>query len=96
MYLQMLNFSQTTGMEALFDSTRLHILPLQIVMYLQVLIFSQMTKMLDLLHVYLEERGHSVGRIDGATKWQDRQVTLYYLYEIHVLIMRERTLGRLY
>lgn len=37
------------------------------------LIFSQMTKMLDLLHAYLEERGHRVGRIDGSIKWQDRQ-----------------------
>ncbi len=41
----------------------------------QVLIFSQMTKMLDLLHAYLEEKGHRVGRIDGSIKWQDRQAS---------------------
>ena len=40
----------------------------------QVLIFSQMTKMLDLLHAYLEERGHNPARIDGSIPWQQRQV----------------------
>lgn len=40
----------------------------------QVLIFSQMTKMLDLLHAYLEERGHRPARIDGSIPWQERQV----------------------
>ena len=38
------------------------------------LIFSQMTKMLDLLHAYLEERGHNPARIDGSIPWQQRQV----------------------
>ena len=41
---------------------------------MQVLIFSQMTRMLDLLHFYLEARGFDPSRIDGAVKWQDRQV----------------------
>lgn len=40
----------------------------------QVLIFSQMTKMLDLLHAYLEEKGHRPARIDGSIPWQERQV----------------------
>ena len=40
------------------------------------LIFSQMTKMLDLLHSYLEERGHSPARIDGSIPWQERQVRI--------------------
>ncbi len=43
----------------------------------QVLIFSQMTKMLDLLHAYLEERGHRPARIDGSIPWQERQVGIH-------------------
>ena len=39
----------------------------------QVLIFSQMTKMLDLLHYYLEERGFDPCRIDGSIPWEERQ-----------------------
>ena len=40
----------------------------------QVLIFSQMTKMLDLLHYYLEERGFDPCRIDGSIPWEERMV----------------------
>jgi len=39
----------------------------------KVLIFSQMTKMLDLLHHYLEELGIEAARIDGSVKWDERQ-----------------------
>jgi len=39
----------------------------------KVLIFSQMTKMLDLLECYLEERGNKVCRIDGGIPWAERQ-----------------------
>lgn len=39
----------------------------------QVLIFSQMTKMLDLLHYWLEARGFSPCRIDGSVPWRERQ-----------------------
>ncbi|DBA77975.1 hypothetical protein WJX77_009797 [Trebouxia sp. C0004] len=39
----------------------------------KVLIFSQMTKMLDLLDAYLEGEGHQTCRIDGSVSWQDRQ-----------------------
>lgn len=39
----------------------------------KVLIFSQMTKMLDLLDAYLEGEGHKSCRIDGSVSWQDRQ-----------------------
>ena len=45
----------------------------------QVLIFSQMTRMLDLLHSYLEATGFEPCRIDGSVKWQDRQVGLLSL-----------------
>ncbi len=38
------------------------------------LIFSQMTKMLDLLHYYLEERGFDPCRIDGSIPWEERMV----------------------
>lgn len=40
---------------------------------LQVLIFSQMTKLLDLLEYYLGERGHNPCRIDGAVAQSVRQ-----------------------
>ena len=40
----------------------------------QVLIFSQMTKMLDLLHYWLEARGFSPCRIDVSVPWRERQV----------------------
>mmetsp|Transcript_16682 Transcript_16682/g.36078 ORF Transcript_16682/g.36078 Transcript_16682/m.36078 type:complete len:748 (+) Transcript_16682:1282-3525(+) len=39
----------------------------------KVLIFSQMTKMLDLLQSFLEQRGHTACRIDGNIPWQERQ-----------------------
>eukprot|EP00891_Asterochloris_glomerata_P009348 jgi/Astpho2/9348/e_gw1.00142.54.1_t len=39
----------------------------------RVLVFSQMTKMLDLLDSYLDQEGHRVCRIDGGTSWQQRQ-----------------------
>ncbi|KAK9806599.1 hypothetical protein WJX73_007101 [Symbiochloris irregularis] len=39
----------------------------------KVLIFSQMTKLLDLLDTFLEQRGHQACRIDGSVSWQDRQ-----------------------
>jgi ATP-dependent DNA helicase len=39
----------------------------------QVLIFSQMTHMLDLISVYLEQKGEHPFRIDGSIPWQERQ-----------------------
>ncbi|GAB4819427.1 hypothetical protein N2152v2_006473 [Parachlorella kessleri] len=39
----------------------------------KILIFSQMTAMLDLLESYLDERGVQFCRIDGSVSWQDRQ-----------------------
>ncbi|CAL5223570.1 g6105 [Coccomyxa viridis] len=42
----------------------------------KVLIFSQMTKMLDLLDTYLEQLGHTSARIDGSIKWEDRQAAI--------------------
>ena len=37
------------------------------------LIFSQMTKMLDLIESYLEQKGQKVCRIDGSVQWQERK-----------------------
>uniref|UniRef100_A0A7S0RU61 Uncharacterized protein n=1 Tax=Chlamydomonas leiostraca TaxID=1034604 RepID=A0A7S0RU61_9CHLO len=42
----------------------------------KVLIFSQMTKMLDLIESYLEQSGHRACRIDGSVAWQDRQQSI--------------------
>lgn len=39
------------------------------------LIFTQMTKMLDVLEAFLNLHGHSYCRLDGATKPEQRQVT---------------------
>mmetsp|Transcript_21170 Transcript_21170/g.36081 ORF Transcript_21170/g.36081 Transcript_21170/m.36081 type:complete len:977 (+) Transcript_21170:36-2966(+) len=40
------------------------------------LIFSQMTRMLDILQDYLELKGHRVARIDGSTKQIERQQSI--------------------
>ena len=37
------------------------------------LVFSQMTKMLDLIESYLEQKGQKVCRIDGSVQWQERK-----------------------
>jgi len=39
----------------------------------KVLIFSQMTAMLDILDAYFDEKGIEACRIDGTVSWQDRQ-----------------------
>ncbi len=36
----------------------------------------QMTRMLDLLDTYLEQRGHRAARIDGGVSWQERQAAM--------------------
>jgi ATP-dependent DNA helicase len=35
--------------------------------------WSQMTKMLDLIESFLEQQGHKACRIDGSVPWQERQ-----------------------
>jgi ATP-dependent DNA helicase len=42
----------------------------------KVLVFSQMTKMLDLLEVYLEDRGHKACRIDGGVPLAERKLNI--------------------
>lgn len=42
----------------------------------KVLIFSQMTAMLDLLDAYFDERGIEALRIDGSVSWQERQARM--------------------
>jgi ATP-dependent DNA helicase len=42
----------------------------------KVLIFSQMTKLMDLLEDYLAAQGHSFVRFDGSTKLADRQTSI--------------------
>lgn len=39
----------------------------------QVLIFSQWTKILDIMHYYFSEKGMEVCRIDGSVKLEDRR-----------------------
>ena len=42
----------------------------------KVLIFSQMTKLLDIIQDYLEFKGLSYRRLDGSVKMQDRQISI--------------------
>jgi ATP-dependent DNA helicase len=42
-------------------------------MYLQVLIFSQWTKVLDIIDYYLYTKGLNVCRIDGSVKLEERR-----------------------
>jgi SNF2 family DNA or RNA helicase len=42
----------------------------------KVLIFSQMTQLLDILHDYLLHKGYDTCRIDGNTKMQERQESI--------------------
>ena len=51
----------------------------------QILIFSQMTRMLDILEDYLSLNRHSYVRIDGSTKQDDRQKVCFLFY-IHVFL----------
>lgn len=44
-----------------------------IVFYEQVLIFSQWTKILDIMHYYLDRSGFEVCRIDGSVKLEERR-----------------------
>ncbi|KAA0196821.1 hypothetical protein HAZT_HAZT008086 [Hyalella azteca] len=49
------------------------LLPKMQAMGSRVLIFSQMTRMLDILEDYAHWRGYSYCRIDGSTPHEDRQ-----------------------
>ena len=40
------------------------------------LIFTQMTKMLDILEVFLNLNGHTYVRLDGSTKPEQRQILM--------------------
>ena len=42
----------------------------------QILIFSQMTRMLDILEDYCNERGYKYCRIDGETSLEDREIMI--------------------
>lgn len=43
----------------------------------KVLIFSQMTRMLDIIESYLQQKGEQPCRIDGSVSWQDRQQMMH-------------------
>ena len=43
----------------------------------RVLIFTQMTKMLDILEAFLNYHGHLYLRLDGTTKVEQRQVRVF-------------------
>lgn len=49
----------------------------------RVLIFTQMTKMLDVLEVFLNFHGHIYLRLDGTTRVDQRQV-IYILFSLYL------------
>ena len=49
----------------------------------RVLIFTQMTRMLDVLEAFLNYHGHIYLRLDGTTRVDQRQVTLFFLSYIY-------------
>ena len=51
----------------------------------RVLIFTQMTRMLDILEAFLNYHGHRYLRLDGTTKIEMRQVGEIVI--LHILIM---------
>ncbi len=64
----------------------------------KVLIFSQMTAMLDLLDAYFDEKKIGCCRIDGSISWQDRQAAMKRFntdsnYKIFLLSTRAGGLG---
>ena len=48
----------------------------------RVLIFTQMTKMLDILEAFLNYHGHLYLRLDGTTKVEQRQVRAFDSFAI--------------
>lgn len=53
----------------------------------RVLIFTQMTKMLDVLEAFLNFHGHIYLRLDGSTKVDQRQVCLFFNIKLKSLII---------
>lgn len=51
----------------------------------RVLIFTQMTKMLDVLEAFLNFHGHIYLRLDGTTKVDQRQVLIYFINSMQFL-----------
>lgn len=43
----------------------------------RVMVFTQMTKMLDILEVFLSSRGYSYLRMDGAASVKQKQVSIF-------------------
>lgn len=70
-----------------------------LVVYNQVLIFSQWTKILDIIHYYFSETGFEVCRIDGSVKLEDRRRQIEEFndvnsnYRIFILSTRAGGLG---
>ena len=53
---------------------------------IRVLIFTQMTKMLDVLESFLNYHGHIYLRLDGTTRVEQRQVGVYLIIVMLFLI----------
>lgn len=49
------------------------------------LIFTQMTRMLDVLEAFLNYHGYRYVRLDGTTKVEQRQVHYLFAYAVHLV-----------
>lgn len=63
----------------------------------KVLLFTQMTRMLDILEAFLNYHGHIYLRLDGTTKVDQRQVskTVYCITNIKMCFQYQLGLGEL-
>lgn len=52
------------------------------------LIFTQMTRMLDVLEAFLNLNGHSYCRLDGSTKPEQRQVNESQMMKVQQFIFK--------
>lgn len=60
----------------------------------RVLIFTQMTRMLDVLEQFLNYHGHIYLRLDGSTRVEQRQVSLCRLFFVFLFFLNAHYLPR--
>ena len=57
-------------------TSQLHVIQLSLIFFYRALIFTQMTKMLDVLESFLNYHGYIYLRLDGTTRVEQRQVLM--------------------
>ena len=61
--------------------------------FFRVLIFTQMSRVLDILEIFLNYHGHTYLRLDGTTPVQKRQVEMQVFLFLHVSHMKSAFTG---